>query len=562
MSEELNTEAGVTTPAPEAAPAATSEIANATPVTPAAEAQPEVPAVAPEQVQVPAAAEPAPVEAEAPAAPAEAPAETAEAPAAPEVPAFVVTEEMTTKATEAIKNTGRSSIPFIQRTLGLTEQSQTLAVIDKLVELKVLGDYKDPRNKMTPRVILIEGAKVLEKKEKPAIKITVNPRPKTNKVVRPKITDFDRVESWKKHLREIGGYTDDAFIDAMAQFALKNQGFNPQAKWGSCLVVMVNRFATKLRDALRTFTWSDSEYMMRELLRFSSEQPLGDGPIAWNTKFTSNMEQKTAVSEFFGINCSFREMRGKQCSCMTAVRDAAWPTREEEQKGTGGTFAERFHYLMLCLIAFGSSDHNKALFENSIHNEPTERFLERIGGGGGPRGHREPEWHKDGKCLSCGFDTTTDSNGNTICSNPMCMKHYASVSTGASASFRKGGRDDRGGTEPVDPNSVPVPPKEGGRNWKKKGDYRHNRDDGDERGFSRKGGKKRGPRFRDNDEDFDNEPQGEHAEGDKTVFASGFKNPTLGDAFAGLNLGGSESETAPAETAETLPEPPPEQPVV
>ena len=560
MSEELNTEAGVTTPAPEATPVATPELANATPVQPAAEAQPEVPAVAPETVQVPAAAEPAPeqapeVPADAP-APTEAPAETAEAPAAP---AFVVTEEMTTKATEAIKNTGRSSIPFIQRTLGLAEQSQTLAVIDKLVELKVLGDYKDPRNKMTPRIILIEGAKVPEKKEKPAIKITVNARPK-NKVTRPKITDYDRAEGWKKHLREIGGYTDDAFIDAMAQFALKNQGFNPQAKWGSCLVVMVNRFATKLRDSLRTFTWSDSEYMMRELLRFSSEQPLGDGPIAWNTKFTSNMEQKTAVSQFFGIDCSFREMRGKQCSCMTAVRDAAWPTREEEQKGTGGTFAERFHYLMLCLIAFGSSDHNKALFENSIHNEPTERFLERIGGGA-PRGHREPEWHKDGKCLSCGFDITTDSNGNTICSNPMCMKHYASVSTGASASFRKGGREDRGGSEPVDPNSVPVPTKEGGRNWKGGKDRRHNRDDGDERGFSRKGNKKRGPRFRDNGDDFEDEPQGEHLEG-KTVFQSSgeFQNNAMAEGLAGLNLGGSEE--APAETAEQLPEPPAEQPIV
>ena len=46
------------------------------------------------------------------------------------------------------------------------------------------------------------------------------------------------------------------------------------------------------------------------------------------------------------------------------------------------------------------------------------------------------------------------------------------------------------------------------------------------------------------------------------MFASGFQNPTLGDALAGLNLNVGGSEAAPAETAEQLPEPPAEQPVV
>lgn len=489
MSEELN-ETGVLTPAPETPePISDAPEAAVTPVTPAPEAAPSIPAVAPESVQVPAAAEPAPAEvletpnAEPQTEPAKEIAPTDDA------ADFVVLQDHINRATDAIKATGRSSIPFLQRTLELTN-GQTLKVIDRLVELGILGDYKDPRNKMTPRVILIPTDKPAA--DKPSIKITVNKK----KPMRPKVTDLDRLESWKKHLKEIGGYTDNEFIGAMSQFALKNQGFNPQAKWGSCLIVMVNRFATKLRDSLRTFTWSDSEYVMRELLRFTSEQPLGDGPMVWNSRFSSNMEQKNAVSEFFGINCSFREMRGKQCQVMTAIRDAAWPTRDEEQKGTGGTFAERFHYLALCLVAFGSSDHHKALFENSIHDQPTERFLERIGGGA-PR-QRVPEWHKDGKCLSCGFDVTTDSNGNTICSNPMCMKHYAMAATDTS-SFRNGGnRHDRGGVE-VDPNSVPLPTTDHRRkNWKKD---RHDNDDGDEmpRGW-KKGGKRQ--RFRESDEEL------------------------------------------------------------
>ena len=270
MSEELN-ETGVLTPAPETPePISDAPEAAVTPVTPAPEAAPSIPAVAPESVQVPAAAEPAPAEvletpnAEPQTEPAKEIAPTDDA------ADFVVLQDHINRATDAIKATGRSSIPFLQRTLELTN-GQTLKVIDRLVELGILGDYKDPRNKMTPRVILIPTDKPAA--DKPSIKITVNKK----KPMRPKVTDLDRLESWKKHLKEIGGYTDNEFIGAMSQFALKNQGFNPQAKWGSCLIVMVNRFATKLRDSLRTFTWSDSEYVMRELLRFTSEQPLGHG---------------------------------------------------------------------------------------------------------------------------------------------------------------------------------------------------------------------------------------------------------------------------------------------
>jgi len=509
MSEELN--------APQVAPAEPIAAPAATPVVPEPIPAPEVPSVTPpnaEQPSEPAAAEQAQASGEGneqlPPPSESIPAEQPSAPA--ENQEVTVSNELVEKAIELIKNTGRSSSVFLQRNLEI-DLAHVEALLDELVIKGIVGERKDPKNPMSARKILIECAA-------PAPTIKVKPKPHANKNARPRITDFDRMQMWKKHLQEIGGYKNEALIDGICAFAQKNPGFNPQAKWGSCLIVMVNRFAGKCRDSLRTFSVTDAEYMMREMLRFMAEQPLGDGPQVWNTKFQTNMEQRAAVSEFWGINKKFAEMRGKQCSVMTAVRDAAWPTREEEAKGTGGSYAERLHYLVMCLVAFGSSDHFNDLIEPGLHTEPTDRFLERVGGRPRQAAPKVVEWYRDGKCLECGFDVTTDSNGNTVCSNPICMKHFAMVTTSFANEAER----------PQEPQTDAPAPRKG--NWKKRD--RHEHGDGEDlRGFSKKGNKK-GKRYRVNDDDDVGDGDPEHYDG-KTVLSIGGKE--FGNTpFADLQL--------------------------
>ena len=507
MSEELNT--------PQVAPAESAAPVAATPVVPEPIPAPEPPTVTPE----PAAAEQAqpsePVPAEEKKE--EIPDPPAEIPVPETKEEITVPDELVEKAIELIKSTGRSSSVFLQRSLSIEDMAHVEALLDELVIKGVLGERKDPKNPMSARKILIEVSVAA-----PVIK--VRPKP-ANKQGRPRVTDFDRMQMWKKHLAEIGGYKSEALIEGIAQFAQKNPGFNPQAKWGSCLIVMVNRFSGKCRDSLRTFSVTDAEYMMREMLRFMTEQPLGDGPQVWNTKFQTNMEQRNAVSEFWGINKKFAEMRGKQCSVMTAVRDAAWPTREEESKGTGGSYAERLHYLVMCLVSFGSSDHFNDLIEPALHTEPTDRFLERVGGRPRPSAHKAPDWYRDGKCLECGFDVTTDSKGNTVCSNPICMKHFAMVTTSFNNEVAPS----------EDAPAAPAAPRPS-KNWKKHD--RHDRDGEDMRGFQRKGGNK-GKRYRVRDDDDDGIPSND---GNEPVASVGGN----GEGFANTPFANLTLPTAPA----------------
>lgn len=592
MSEVLTEPVAQDAAAPEAAPAATSDaLANAAPVAPEAPAE-ATPAVA-DQAAIDAASEAAPA-AEAPAeTPAEQPQEPAaaeQAPTDPDGPISAKTglpaEPLKAKIQEPTHapadadpsdlDPNETQIDMAKRWVIGNRKSSAAAlqqasklpmetvekILAKLEEMKILGPAKEDGS---PRDILVEAPK-------PAMKISVSQTPKKTfkKERRPVMSDAERVANWAKHLKEIGKLDDDNLIKQVTDYALKNQGFNPHAKWGSCLIVMINRFLNRLRDSLRTFTQSDADFLCRELLRFASEQPLGDGVMIWNSKYRDNLDQKDAVSDFFGINCSFRDLRGSQRICLTAIRDAAWPTKMEEKNGTGGTYAERFHYLALAIVTFGSGDYSTELFRNCIHHEPTEAFLERINGGRPVE--KTPSWIKDGKCIECDSEVVKDSAGNDVCSNPICPNHFAKVSQGMPKSFRSGGN--RGGfrqnKEGFDPNSVPVAPtpdqaaRRNKRNWKKR------RDNGDDDGgdglpkFQKK--RPKGQRWRENHDDDGLGGGDNGVESAPTVSTVGgdFK-PTIGDAFAGLEIPTVSpepaAEAAPAEAA-NLPEPPPEVPVV
>ena len=484
MGEELNPSAGeVTTPASE----------TAVPVVPAAEPTPSIPVVE-SLTPEPAAAEQAPSEPAAEAAP-ETPAP--EQPAAEEV-VEPINNEIVELAIGVIKSTRKSSVAHFQRKMGFSAKRAEL-LVEELTNRGILG----PANGVYPRKILIECDPAPKAPEK---------KPSNNaKPGRKIITDYDRMQDWKKHLGNFGKYTDEGLINDLCQFAQKNSGFSATRKWGSCLIVMMNRLSSKLRDTLRQFGSRDGEYIVRELLRFLSEQPLGDGPQTWNTRFTTNKEQKDAVSKFFGVDKPFREMRGKQESVMTAVRDAAWPNQKEESQGTGGTYAERFHYMIMAVVAMSNGGHQEALFGVAYHSEPTEEFLSKFGGGA-PRQQPHASWYSDGVC-ECGSAVTTDSNGNTVCSSPICVHHFAAVSGDVAESFRSGQPRE---TSAVD---VPVPQSDNRRNKK---NWKHNKRDDDGRDDFRKprGKKQRYTSRDDGDYESDAPTSQPSGEGDGRLVAS------------------------------------------
>lgn len=503
MSEELNPSVDN-----QSAPEEVTVTVDAAPVAPPTVEVPEIPAVTmPENTEVPAAAEQAPESTTA-----EVEAEPEASPEADTPEDLTISNELVELAVGCIKATRRSSVTHFQRKMGMSMEKAT-ALVEELTNRGILG----PANGPYPRKILIQ----CEAPEKKA------PAPK-KATAKPRMTDYDRMQDWKKHLAELGKYSDEALVEDLCQFAQKNPGFSANKRWGSCLVVMMNRLANKTRDTLRTFSSSDAEYVVHELLRFLSEDPLGDGPQTWNSKFTTNMEQKAVVSKFFGIDKPFREMRGKQCSCMTAVRDAAWPNQKEEAAGTGGTYAERFHYMAMCIIAMSNGGHHEALFQGSYHSEPTETFLTKFSGGGRPAPRvKQESWHTNGVCNVCGGTVTKDSNGNDICSTPFCIHHFARTAGDVAESFR-GGNNRR--DEQAAPSDVPVEE----RQPRKKGNWKNRRRENEEHDGFKSNGKKQ--RYRSRDVDLDNIGDGSshNGNGDAPVLSTGGEFNT--NPFANLTL--------------------------
>ena len=556
--EEINGVTGTTTPVPEQPTGVEPVVPETTTPKPAEASQAAIDAAsAPSQAPE---SQPEAAAAEQPQTPAE--------PAAPASEEIPVTDEMVELAIGYIKKNHRSSAARLQRGLNLP-----LATVEKLLDTLTAKGVLGPQEGTAPRKILIElppkqstpPPAPKQKKQTPA------PEPKKDgKFQKTKMTDYDRKMKWKEHLREIGKYTDENFIEAMTNYALANPGYNPASKWGSCLIVMVNRLGNQLRDGLRTFAPADAEYIQKELARFFAEKPLGDCPQAWNTNFSTNGAQKGKINEFFGIDAPYRELRGTSRIVMTAVRNAAWPNAQEERNGTGGTFAERFHYLGIAMLKFILAGSDKALFENAYHSEPTENFLIKVNGGvPGQKFSAAPSWiGKDGKCKECGSDITTDSNGNKICSNFLCEHNIARTATDVAQSFRqKQPRRERppmdGGFVPPLEGGAPAPQPERRRNWKDK--KRHgDRQEGDGEFPTHKGPRNKGRRWRENqDGDIPEHISEGTGVGDGVTVSltpGGENLGSLGNAFAGLKLQGQLATPEPEKTEE-LPPPPAEVPV-
>ena len=503
MSEELTNVAGTTSPAHEEVPTLQSEvIPNAEPVVPVA-VEPTVPAVDPSTItgqEVAATAEQPPAEEAQPSEP------------------IVVPDELVEKAIEVIKESGGK----IKRTflsLKLKVPFEMVKALDeKLVERGIMnmdpasgfrGLTRDFMATIKPKVEVTKP--VVEKPSAP-----VAPTPKR------KMTDYDRLQLWKQDLKEYGKFTDDALIEQIAQFALKNPGFNPEERRSRTLITMINRWHLRNIDRIRTINPLDCDELHREILRLLAEKPLGDGgPAVWNTQFANNRDQERAVSAFWGIN-----KRERDCSTveqmLVAVRSAAWPSIKEEERGEGGTFAERLHYLVLALLSLASDER---LFQSIVHDTPSQAFIEQHGG------FVPSSWNDGAKCNDCGAELTTDANGNTICSNLLCMHHYVSAGS-APESFRT--NQGTGGSPRKSFTDAPREDRPARKNWKKRdGDSRDNG-----RGFDRRPNRKH---WRENNEEEVEQPQAESV----PTYTAGSAMPP-NNPFAGLKL----------------PEPPPETPVV
>ena len=536
MSEELNTAPGATSP----------DIAAAAPVTPPLEAEPtEVPTAAPGEFappEAPAAAEsvppvdpdgpisaetglPAeplkakietPEENQLPPPPPEVPVSEAEAPAAeaeqqkkPEDPD--PTEENIEKVIEVIKQTGKFNKVFLALETGIAPGT-IRKIIPILEERKILG------MRGATKVVLIETAKTPKKPEKPA-------QPQTPE--RKRVTDYDRLQMWKESLLNSGGFQNEELREAIAQYALRNPGFNPEERRGRTLITMLNRWAQRTRDRLKFFYQSDVDELHKMLLRFINENPLGNGPAAWNQH--SSEEQLDMVRHFFRIgrgDKSFRDFTSND-RIINQVIDAARHSKLEEERQLGGSYGERLMYLVLAILAFATDER---FFVDVIHDKPTEAFLERKLGG------KVPSWNDGTKCLECGSELIKDDMGNTICSNMLCINHYSKVVTEFVPSSSDSNDAPTGGGNTNAGRSK--------RNWKKRGDSSDNED---QRGFDRsrrKGGKK----WRQNDD----EPQvASEMGGDaETVVSSGSGDGFHQSPFEGLELPVSEPPAAEATTPE------------
>lgn len=514
MSEEITPSAGAEVPAnvetvatPVEPPATPAPEVPTVPETPSVggdeERAPEIPPAKEEEERVPE----TPWGAEGPAP--EAPEEPVTAAAEQSQPKPEVSDALVEIAVSCIKATRKSSSVHLQKKLNI-DAALAEALLDVLTAKSILGEP----NGAYPRKILIEC-------DPPKPK----PQPAAKPAKKKKITDEERLASWKEHLRSFGKYEDEELINVICEFAQKNPGFTAGKRWSSCLIVMMNRLSAKLRDSIWKFTANDAEFVVRELLRFLSEQPLGDGPQVWNA--IDNKQQKDCISQFFGIDKSFRELRGKPQTVMTAVRDAAWPNFREDAAGTGGSYGERFHYMAMCIVAISNGGFQEALFSGSYHTEPTEEF-QRKPFFRQPRASADA-WIVDGKCSDCGSDITTDSRGNQVCSSPICPHHFARTGNGAS---------NRGTSTTVD-SGMQMMPEPGNndrrRNWKGKGKKRSKFEDGD---MPRsKGSYKRQRKFRENDGDEEEAlisvgPQNKDSQGGESI-SSGFACTP----FEGLSLG-------------------------
>ena len=308
-----------------------------------------------------------------------------------------------------------------------------------------------------------------------------------NQTQRKPMTDAERVLDWKTRLKERGGYG-DAAASLITDFAIKAKSFETDQHGnlrpaGGILVTMFIRLGTRLQEAA-SVSEDDALAANAQLLQYFQKKPLGDSVEDWRTKYSSNGIQRTAIDTFFGFaGRKFQEFDSGE-RFLFNIRDAAWPSRKEEAAGTGGTFAERFMIFSkaICRIFMTGQQAPELLFGDFFHEEK----------------EKLPTWITDDgnggmMCAECGGNIITDSHGAYICDNPLCDHNIAAGSFAMPTSFTN-----QGGNAPAPKGGQPPNPSAGPRD---KRDHRHDRDDDDN--FPRNKGKRKGPKFRENeDEDF------------------------------------------------------------
>ena len=306
---------------------------------------------------------------------------------------------------------------------------------------------------------------------------------------RKPMSDAERVADWQTRLKERGGYG-AAAAALITDFAIKAKSFELDQHGnlrpaGGILVTMFIRLGTRLQEAASVSS-EDALAANAQLLQYFSKKPLGDTVEDWRSKYSSNGVQRTAIDTFFGFSGrKFHEFDSGE-RFLFNIRDAAWPSRKEEAAGTGGTFAERFMIFSkaICRIFMTGDDAVEKLFGDFFHEEKVKL----------------PDWieERDGgmfcKEPGCGSEVTQDSKGNLICSNPLCDHNVAGGQFAMPASFTNQGGN---ATTPKGEANTSSGPRD-------KRDHRHNNDD-DDRGFDRRP-KKKGPRFRENNEELDDTP--------------------------------------------------------
>jgi len=400
-----------------------------------------------------------------------------------------LTEDEINTVLSVVKETGRFKGAFLSVKTGM-KFNRIKKILAVLEERKIIG------MRGATRVLLIDTA------AKPTTAQPKAAAPAKKKM----LTDADRMTAWQDELRDRGGFQDHEVCKFIAQYAIRNPGFNPARKNGHSLISMINRWAMRARDRLATFTEKDADILHNQMLRLISEQPFGEGgPQIWNMA-GDNREQLEVARRFYGIGFRQKSLANfnKDDLLINCVLDAARPSQIEEEKGFGGTYSERLHYLVLAMIAFSTDER---FFKAVVHLQPTESYTSRQNGGG----NVGASWHDGEKCNECGSPITTDANGNVICSMITCFNHYPKTG----GSFTPGNPSNGGAAHPAR------------RSWK---DNAPRGDREDQRGFSRKKGNGK-QRWR-NREGGDSEADGGFSGGTGTTVTSGEDVPNT--PFANL----------------------------
>ena len=325
------------------------------------------------------------------------------------------------------------------------------------------------------------------------------------KTVRKAPTDEEVKAKWAKTLSDAGWDPNGPFVKTITDYATKHRGFDARRSWGGVLISMFVRAHEQL-SALDRFNQNDSDLLFTELQKFllELENVVGTGPSEWNVGLPNNSAQREVVDNFFNIGGRLSDIPQSKFPVM-AIRRAAWPSRVEGEKGIGGSFMDRFVYLVMALVNILTlEDVAQDFLCTSLH----ERTV------------RKPAWvADDGTCKDCHSPVQQMSDGRWRCTSLCCPNRFA-PSDGLPESFGHGG-----------PSHGPSRPqrtfKDGQSNRKARSE-----DDENDRRFAKKNGGKKGKRYRTRDDEGDDDAIPTSTGGEpRTILTSG---PTPGAGFGNL----------------------------